>query len=1462
MNARRLTLSVLATVLGVLALTAVSASAFSTRGRILRSAPFSQPSAFSDPTGVAVDQETGNVYVANNGADAVDVFGAEGGSPAGGVPKEITGLDGLAISSSLPQAVAVDNACYFQHKSGSECQAFDPSNGDVYVAEEPKGAIAKFKLNALGTEYELAETLHVQGYPYPMGVAVDTEGNVYVVNLTQTIAEFNSAGVEIGDINTDPYQGVQAYVAVGTPGVVYVGRYRGGVVKVEVNAKDEVEHEEDLGGAGGRAVAVDSHGNVYIDEVSSVSGYNSSGALFEEFGSGVLEGSEGVAVNDETENPYVSNRDSGNLAVFGPSVIGPVIDGESASAVASTSATLEAQVNPNRQETHGYFQYATTSTVNGSGSLTGAAQIPTPPGTDLGEASGDQPLGPTALAGLTAGTTYYYQAIATNAAETAYGAVQSFTTVPTPKTEPVSSIGGTTATFNGTLTPLNSTVATEYFFYYDLGEEPVCTNEHETLPHESAGTGAGGRAVSTPVTELEPSAHYTVCLVSTNAFGSEEDSTPVHFETQPVPPTVVTEPATYVGTSGAMLNATVNPNKESTTYIFEYSTEATGEVLQGTIVKVPAVPGVLPAEFRAQGVSEFIGGLTPHTTYYYRVVAENAQSEKEGRPAEGKVEHFGTGPLEVPEKLEAKPVGVTEATLHGVLNPNHAGSPGSSYEFLYQVSATGCEGGGSSGGSALGDEKEAVQARVTGLLANTTYTFCLRAKNEVEEELLSAPVTFTTSTEPPAIERESVSEVGSSSVRLNATVNPNRDPSTYFFEYGTSAVYGSATPVGSVGGGSEGVGVFAQLSELEPGVEYHFRVVAKNASGETVLGGDQTFKTSVSYVYPPGVVGLPDGRGYELVSASALENENANVYTGLRNYLYGFDEATEGPMQVSADGSAVRYMGEPSAGGNGNLAPSGNSYLATRSAGGGWVARNITLTGLPPGYAAAFSSALANAGTSSVPAFSHVLRSEPGGLVDETGGRLVAVSVLPDGEAAPEATFGTPEVGGANGTTALEPDFSGVISADGSRVFWTDLDGTVTPEDPTGVTRLFVREDDASADARTVQVDASALPGTEREKAEKGGGGLFWTASSDGSKVYFTDEKQLTEDSTAAPGAPDLYVYDVETGQLTDLTVDATPGEHADVQGVLGAGESQEGGAYVYFVAYGDNLYVLHEGEQPKLITGLSGLDDEMRDTRQAYYSRVGDWAPSLGQRTAEVTPDGRHLAFLEPYRASYYGRVLVYDAPAGSLSCASCDPNGGPSGGRVATSSGANPLFMPQFISDDGSRVFFESNEQLTQKALPNGEIGVYEWEQDGTGSCQLDGGCIYLLSSGVFLGASANGNDVFVITKEDLVPQNQKSEDIFVYDIRVGAPPPLAAPACTSTGCQGAPAAAPVFATPASATFEGVGNFPPPPAVVKPPAKKKVAKCPRGKTHGKRGKCVRKARSKKKAKAKKTGDKRRTNS
>jgi hypothetical protein len=135
-------------------------------------------------------------------------------------------------------------------------------------------------------------------------------------------------------------------------------------------------------------------------------------------------------------------------------------------------------------------------------------------------------------------------------------------------------------------------------------------------------------------------------------------------------------------------------------------------------------------------------------------------------------------------------------------------------------------------------------------------------------------------------------------------------------------------------------------------------------------------------------------------------------------------------------------------------------------------------------------------------------------------------------------------------------------------------------------------------------------------------------------------------------------------------------------------------------------------------------------------------------------------------------------------------------------------------------------------------------------------------LISSGVaegpseFIDASESGDDVFFVTPGQLVPEDT-DQSVDLYDARaphvpgerVGSVAPVVL-ACTGTGCQGVPGAPPVFATPSSVTFNGVGNFTAAtPSQAKP--KKKPVKCAKGKklTHGK---CVKKPKKKAKVKAK----------
>ncbi len=164
--------------------------------------------------------------------------------------------------------------------------------------------------------------------------------------------------------------------------------------------------------------------------------------------------------------------------------------------------------------------------------------------------------------------------------------------------------------------------------------------------------------------------------------------------------------------------------------------------------------------------------------------------------------------------------------------------------------------------------------------------------------------------------------------------------------------------------------------------------------------------------------------------------------------------------------------------------------------------------------------------------------SEALNLYEWSGGAIRAINVLGGGAPTPSAYFGSQ-------AEEQHGNFENVVSSDGSRVIWTDLTNGALYSSERG--------------SAPIQVDRT-------EGAGASGGGKYLTASTDGERVFFTDESQLTGNSTAASGAPDLYEYNRTTGKVTDLSPDAEAGGHADVLGVMGASED---GSYFYFVARG-----------------------------------------------------------------------------------------------------------------------------------------------------------------------------------------------------------------------------------------------------------------------------------------------------
>jgi hypothetical protein len=136
----------------------------------------------------------------------------------------------------------------------------------------------------------------------------------------------------------------------------------------------------------------------------------------------------------------------------------------------------------------------------------------------------------------------------------------------------------------------------------------------------------------------------------------------------------------------------------------------------------------------------------------------------------------------------------------------------------------------------------------------------------------------------PSVLSASAVAVNHTTAILKATIGTGDDETTYRFEYGPSTSYGTSIPVpdADIGTGLEGpVTVGQNLSGLQPGTTYHYRVAARNALGETV-GPDQTFTT-----LPPAPPVVSTGQAVGVAQNSATLT--GTIETEGQETVYEFD---------------------------------------------------------------------------------------------------------------------------------------------------------------------------------------------------------------------------------------------------------------------------------------------------------------------------------------------------------------------------------------------------------------------------------------------------------------------------------------------------------------------------------------------------------------------------------------------
>ena len=331
-------------------------------------------------------------------------------------------------------------------------------------------------------------------------------------------------------------------------------------------------------------------------------------------------------------------------------------------------------------------------------------------------------------------------------------------------------------------------------------------------------------------------------------------------------PTMTTTAASGIGEKSATLNGTVNPNGSETKAFFEYGTT----ISYGTkTAEVNLGSGTSPVEKNAA-----ISGLSPSTTYHYRIVANNENPET----GKGEDKTFTTTgfPTVTTEAGGSEANGET-ATLNGVVNPNGLST---TYQFEYGTAAgvythtvpvpAESVGSGTSG--------IPVSYTITGLTRGTKYYFRLTATN-AGGKTNGAEHSFLTNSAPLATTLEA-SAITIHGATLNGTVAPHGLATKYQFEYGPTTSYGTKIPISltEIKSQSESGSEFVEqaITGLEIKTVYHYRVVAENALGSS-SGEDKTFTTLSEEAGPQTVLctekvstcplGKTDGTGTEIAAS-------------------------------------------------------------------------------------------------------------------------------------------------------------------------------------------------------------------------------------------------------------------------------------------------------------------------------------------------------------------------------------------------------------------------------------------------------------------------------------------------------------------------------------------------------------------------------------------------------------------
>ncbi|MEI7420472.1 MAG: fibrobacter succinogenes major paralogous domain-containing protein [Prolixibacteraceae bacterium] len=441
------------------------------------------------------------------------------------------------------------------------------------------------------------------------------------------------------------------------------------------------------------------------------------------------------------------------------------------------------------------------------------------------------------IAGLTAATTYYVRAYATNSAGTGYGDQLSFVTSKvltqaTLTTANASNITTTSATVGGNVTGDGNATVTERGIVYGTAQNPTTSDTKVAV-----GNGTGN--FTTNLTGLTSGTTYYVKSYAINSQGTAYGNQ-ITFKTTATViaslATLTTAPATAITLTGATLSGSVTNDGNAT---------VTERGFVYGIVQNPTISNNKVAVGNGTGTfTTTITGLAAGTTYNVRSYAINSQGPAYGNQITFKTTASTVISMATVVTAAVSAITTTEATLNG----NVTGDGNATVTERGFVYGTAQNPTTSDTKVAVGNGNGTFTTTLTGLTAGTTYyekAYAINSQgtaygNQItfKTNAIIIPTLATLTTAPASgITFSGAILAGGITNNGNATITERG------FVYGTAQDPTTSDTKVPVGNG--GAAFTTYITGLTAGTSYYVRTYAINSVG-TAYGNQITFDTPLS----------------------------------------------------------------------------------------------------------------------------------------------------------------------------------------------------------------------------------------------------------------------------------------------------------------------------------------------------------------------------------------------------------------------------------------------------------------------------------------------------------------------------------------------------------------------------------------------------------------------------------------